>query len=238
MIARFVRRWRAGLFLLATAFAASCNSRDDDIARYIAARGAHQRLSDSLWAKHSMDSALNANDAFVDAYRPLLRRIVGSLEMDGLSDSVDVHIGTQGVYDNDALPDGFLYRTTDSVAVFVTDTALFNAWGAQVLNNRSGVSALLSQDFIWGVVFAIGAGSYDCGEIPGVRGAMQAKLIEYSQDKMPGCNPDRIVVTVIDGRRLYAAQRKMPDSVRSDARRVTALAQSIVDRLPGRRQRE
>lgn len=134
------------------------------------------------------------------------------------------------MYDNTPLPDGLRYRTTDSLDVFVTDTALLNAYGAQELK-VTGVSSLLSHDFMYSQLLGIDAGSYDCGEVPGVRGALTARLIEYSQDKSLDCEPEYVAVTVLSGRRLLATQKRIPDSTRANPQRTTALAQSLVDRL-------
>ena len=60
--------------------------------------------------------------------------------------------------------------------------------------------------------------------------------IEYSQDRMPGeCRTNSIAVSILLGHRIIAAQRELiPDSIAADPKRVAALAQSFVDRLPDR----
>jgi hypothetical protein len=53
---------------------------------------------------------------------------------------------------------------------------------------------------------------------------------------MPGeCRTNSIAVSILVGHRIIAAQRELiPDSIAADPKRVAAMAQSFVDRLPDR----
>jgi hypothetical protein len=114
------------------------SSREADVQQFVAARDLHQQKWDSLWrlmeqpgstGRVSFDSVLKLNNDWVREHGPQLGRIVEPLRMAGLADSGRMLIGAQsGPLDNTDAPDGFLYRTTDSVEVFVSDTAIVRRW--------------------------------------------------------------------------------------------------------------
>lgn len=214
-----------------------------EVKRYVAARSENQKVFRELW-RGSSDSAIRIDGAFTGEYEPILKRIVGPLKMQGLSDSARTHIGLmRGIYENDALADGLVYRANDGVQVFVTDTTIFAAWAA--MNVRDGepsvtapsvsrpIAEIVRRDVLYSWVFDTGAASRAGSEITGVPGAVVTLLIEFSQDPPPTCSPDDIVVGVLSGRRILISRRAISDSVVSDSSRVRAIAQALAERMAG-----
>jgi hypothetical protein len=226
----------ASLVVIATS---STPVQDAELSQYMAARQVYQRTVDSL-VKVKFEKAIDYHRVWVTEQGPRLRQLSGRLEMPGLTDSVKLNIGSfSGNYDNDALPDGLVYRTRDSVDVFVTDTAIFGAWArsAPGYGTRGPTGDVLKDAYTFSEIFDTGAHGYQCGEVPAasrtkhVYGAM---LVEYSQDQDAVCSPEWLIVSVRAGRRLIVAQQPVPESARADKARLAAMAQALVDRLPDR----
>jgi hypothetical protein len=231
-----VARWIAASLLVALA----CTSPERDVQKYIAAREAHQKVFDSV-AKKSYDEALKLNAAWVRAHEADLRRIVGPFSMAGLTDSVKMHIGSaSGPYDFTTSTEGFVYYTTDSIEVFVSDTAFVRAWSGERSNDPKShtIEGLMADPLQYVGMFSVEAAPMLCAKIPiqSAKHVLSAMAIEYSQDRMPGeCRTNSIAVSILLGHRIIAAQRELiPDSIAADPKRVAAMAQSFVDRLPDR----
>jgi hypothetical protein len=217
----------------------ACAHDDADVNEYIGSRIAHQHAFDSLW-RRSMAEAMKLDHAWVREHETQLRRIIGPLEMAGLTDSVTMHIGAMsGPYDNTTATDGFVYRTTDSVEVFVTDTAVFRAYvrGASADSTAWSIAAVLREPSAFSDMFAAEAGARRCADLAvtsATRRVYSAMLIEYSQDPYPACTPNTIAVSTGAGHRVFAAQTRIPADAIMDRQRMEAIARTLIDRLPDR----
>lgn len=220
--------------ILLFALSLGCSSREADVQQFIAARDLHQRNWDSLWrlmepgstGQASLDSVLKFNSDWVREHEPQLRRIVGSLQMAGLTDSAKMLIGVQsGPYDNTNAPDGFLYRTTDSVNVFVSDTAIVRRWLGAMDTSTMYVGMFL--------VEAAPERCFRLSPTSPTKHVLNAMAIEDAQDRLPdGCQADAVAVSILVGHRVIAAQRYIQPT--ADSGRLAAIAQALVDRLPDR----
>jgi hypothetical protein len=207
-----------------------------EIANYVAARAEYQRAFDAAWTS-DINRAMQIDREWVREYGPRLRRIVSTPKIPGLVDSARMHIGSMsGTWENKALPDGFLYQTSDRMALFVTDTTLFHAWALQARSNTGDIAAILRDESVFTDIFETGAGAQLYGRVGPTSNTKRvhgAYLLDYAQDDCTSdCGPTRLAVAVGSGRYIFVAQQWIPKPARFDGRTLHTLAQSLVDRIP------
>jgi hypothetical protein len=221
---------------LLVALAAPAAAQRGDVLAYITARADYQRTMDSLWSKSS-DAAMKVDGNFVTRFGPLLTGIAGTLQFPMPVDSTKTQIGSmQGFSENNALADGVIHTLKDGTKVFVTDTTVFRAW-AQQTGKSGDIDGLLKSGSAIGQIFDTNAASYRCGFIPvnpRGRDLVTALMIEYAQDKLPGCTMDGVIVAVRLDHRLIVARRMLPAGTKPNASLATSIAQALLDRLPDR----
>jgi hypothetical protein len=226
-------RW---ILLLLPLFASPAVAQSGEVIAYISARADYQKAFDALW-KTSAEGASKADAAFVVRYEPLLRSLVGPIEIGGGIDSTIARLGSMhGVYENNPAPDGILYRLKDRTQAFATDTAVFRAWAVQT--GKSGdTDELLKSGAVPSWIFDAATPSHRCGYAavnPRGRQLISALIVEYSQDKGDQCSMDAIVVSVVVGGRLMIIQRRLPQGTKPNPSLAASIAQALVDRLPER----
>jgi hypothetical protein len=191
---------------------------------------------DSLWTK-SPDAAMKADGNFVTRFGPQLADIAGPLQFTVPVDSTRTQIGSmQAFSENTPLADGVMYKLRDGTKVFVTDTTVFRAWAHQTGKTRDA-DDLLKAGSVIGEIFDTNAASYRCGFIPvnpHGKDLVTALMIEYAQDKLPGCTMDAVVVAMRLDHRLVIARRMLPSGTKPNASLAASIAQALLDRLPDR----